>query len=442
MLEVIRKRSDRPEPEDVSASVLRQTGRQIDYTVGLLFLVLFALATFVRVGGAVVAPGSISVESSIKQISHPTGGVLAAIFVRDGSHVKAGQALMRLDSALSGITAAAAGGSYFRVLARRARLQAEIDGGSPIFSKELTTSADPDAKAAQQAELQLFAMRKQARRNQRSQLNERLNQIEQQNRASQAQIGDAEQQLRLIQPELVGMRELWSKKLTTIGRLNQLERTAVDISANKSGNEAALAQGRARMAEIRAQIIQIDQDLRSTSGAELAQVDVQLADQAVRRAMTQETFDRAVLHAPQSGFVDKLAFSTVGGVIPAGQTILQIVPDQDRLIVESAISPNDIDRVHIGQSARVQFTGFNRQTTPELRGMVTRVAPDRTTDQRTGAAFYSVRIMISDQELKRFEGLKLVPGMPAQAFVETGRRSLLSFLLKPLGDHFARSFRE
>jgi HlyD family secretion protein len=188
-------------------------------------------------------------------------------------------------------------------------------------------------------------------------------------------------------------------------------------------------------------MIQLDQDSRSQAGADLSEVIAKLADQQVRTVSTDDAFDRSVITAPVSGIIDKLAFSTVGGVVPPAETIMEVVPDSDRLEVKAQVSPADIDQLSMGQAAMLRFSAFNMQTTPEIKGRLIHVSAETQTDQRTGATYYEVRIEVPEAEMQQLGGLKLVPGMPVEAYIQTGDRSLLSFITKPLSDQLARAFR-
>ena len=411
--------------------------------VGILILALFSLAAFVNVRGAVISGGHVSVESQVKQIAHPTGGVIAEIYVRDGQRVRAGDRLMRLDSQVSGVSASVSSESLDQMLAQKARLEAERDGrAAPVFPPELTRRQDAPARLAISEQLRLFRIRQEARLGTQSQLRERVRQLDEQISGFQAQIDANRRSVALTNQELEGLRQLWERRLVTLNRLNQLERAAVEYEGSIASLVASIAQARARITEIREQSLQIEQDARGQAGSELAELMTRLADQQVRRASTGDTYERTLITAPASGIVNELAYTTIGGVIPPAETIMKIVPDQDRLTVETRVSTIDIDQLRIGQEAVLLFSAFSAQTTPEINGVVEHVSAEAATDERTGAQFYRVRIGVPDHELRRLGGLTLVPGMPVEAHIQTNQRSLLSYILKPLRDQLNRAFRE
>ncbi len=430
-------------PAFVENQRLQTRTRKALYSIGGLSIVLLIMAQFVQVTGAVMAAGAVSVESQIKTITHPTGGVLSQVFVRDGSKVRTGDTLIRLDSSVSEISANLSGASVDELRARRARLEAEIaDRATISFPAELMGSSSPAAREAMAREQRLFAIRRSERASQINLLNDRVRQAESEIVSTQKQIGAIRQQSALIAPELSGLRRLYDQELVTINRLNEVERAAVSLSGEAAALEARVAQIEARISEIRQQILGVQQGARAEAGVEMAQVIEVLNQSEVRQADARETYDRSVIKAPQDGVVYGLAFTTPGSAIPPGQPILQIVPDGDNLVIEGRVSPADIDQLSPGLSARVRFSAFSAQLTPEAGAKLVFIAPERTFDQATGASFYKVKLAFDRARFEKETNLRLAVGMPAEVFISTGDRSLLSYLVKPLVDQFERAFRD
>jgi HlyD family type I secretion membrane fusion protein len=422
---------------------LRKRTRLALRMVAALVIVFFGFAAFMKIGGAVVATGDVTVESSIKTVSHPTGGVLGSLSVRDGDHVAKGQELLRFDTTVSGVGSSSAISGLAELLARRARLEAERDGAGTIaFPSELTASANPRTRDLVVREQRLFALRHEDRRGALSLLTERIHQYEDQIRSYQAQIDATNQQAKLIQPELAGLRDLYNRKLVTLSRINELERTAAQFEGTRAALVANISETRAHISEVREQMLNIDKSSRSDAGTELATVVAQLNDQQMRVATADDAFSRSVVRAPQSGTIDKLAYTTIGSAIPAGQPILQIVPDRDALVVEGRIKPTDVDRVRVGQEARITFSGFDRQTTPDIPGVVTFISPDLAQDPRTSATYYRIKVRPDTRAMAAAPQIALKAGMPAEVFVKTGDRSILSFITKPLLDQIRYALRE
>lgn len=411
-------------------------------SVGGLFLVLFVLAAVIPMGGAVIGSGSVGVESRVKRIAHPTGGVIKAIYVRNGEHVTQGQLLMRLDDRVTGADAIYSNLTVEQLLAQKARLEAErLGSGKLAFPPELTSSKSPSAAKAMADEARLFSIRQTEEAGLRAQLAARVQQYNEEIRGLESQIAALKQQRKLIEPERQGVKDLWDKQLVTINRLNQLERTAVDLDGNVGSLQAQIAQARARITEAQEQSIQLAQTRRVQAGTDLAQVNTALNQQQLRSVAASDQQDRSEIRAPYTGVIEKIAFAAIGDVVRPAEPIMEIVPDRDTFVVEATVSPADIDQTMKGQTARVRFTSFNRPTTPEILGKVTYVATDRTENPESRQAYYLVRIEVDLAAVQK-EGLSLRSGMPAEVYIETGNRSMLSYLTKPFMDQFMRAFRD
>ncbi|OYW49076.1 MAG: secretion protein HlyD [Novosphingobium sp. 28-62-57] len=426
---------------DPEADVARKV-RAVSVALIALFALFIVAGLLVPIGGAVIAGGQVGVESHVKRIAHPNGGVIAEILVRNGQHVRKGDVLMRFDDRVTGADAQYSSLSVSQMLAQRARLEAERLGAPAIRFPADLRRTDPEAAKAMADEENLFRIRQAEQGGLTAQLRARIAQYDQQIIAHRSQIRSLEKQAVLIEPERKGVRELWEQDLVTISRLNQLERTAADIEGNIGAMQAEIAQAQARITEARQQIIQLAETRRSEAGTQLAQLNAVLNQQQVRSASAGDAQDRSLVRAPYDGVVDKLAFNTIGGVVRAAEVIMEIVPDSDTMLVEAAVAPNDIDRVRDGQTARIRFTAFSNTATPEISGKVLFVAADRTTDPEGNASFYPARIAIDQADLKRYPELALKPGMPAEVFIETGDRMMISYITKPLRDQFARAFRD
>lgn len=432
-----------PEQQDapVGEASMNRAMRRALVAVGVLVFGLGLGAAVIPMGGAVIASGHVAVSSQVKRVTHPNGGVIAQLFVHNGDHVRAGDPLLRFDDSVTGGQSELAALSVDQLLAQRARLQAEQLGLDQIrFPDELQRNASAEARQAMSDEARLFHLRQAEQSALHAQLNARVQQFRRQIAGYNAQISAYQQQSRLIAPELAGVKELWDKGLVTISRKNELERTAVDLRGNVGSLEANIAQASARITETQEQAIQLGQTRRAEAGAQLAALNNTLNDQKLRSLSAGDAQDRSVVRASYAGVVDKLAFVASGDVVRPAEPILEIVPDNDELIVEAALSPADVEQVTKGQSARIRFTSLNSTATPEIPGKVIFVAADQSVDPKQNTAFFPVRIAFTRETLKEHPEIRLRPGMPAEAFIETGSRSMLSYLLKPLRDQFARAF--
>jgi len=406
-----------------------------------LLLFLFILATTVPIGGAVIASGQVVVQSRVKRIAHPVGGVIGAIMVRNGQHVDAGQVLLRLDDRVTGADARFADLTVAQLLAQKARLEADRLGQAITFPAELTASHTPGAIKAMADERHLFALRETEATEMHAQIAARIAQDNEEIHGFEAQIAAITEQRRLIDRERQGVRELWDRQLVTISRMNQLDRTMADMGGTLGSLEAQIAQTRAKITEAHAQAIQLGQSRRVEASNDLNQINTSLNQQQMRRVTASDNHDRSEIRALYAGTVEKIAFAAIGDVIRPAEPIMEIVPDHDAMEIEAMVSPADIDHVRVGQDARVRFSSFSRTATPELIGKVTYVATDRTENAEMKQAYYLVHVALDPAMVAR-EAVDLKSGMPAEVHIGSGRRSLLSYVMKPLRDQFARAFRD
>ncbi|AMS43558.1 type I secretion membrane fusion protein, HlyD family [Aminobacter sp. Y103A] len=393
--------------------------------------------------GAVVAAGHLVVDSNVKAVQHPQGGVVGALNVHNGSMVSAGEVLVRLDDTVAKANLAIVDNGLDELMARRARLIAERDGTEAVaYPAELTArAADPAIAQLIEGENKLFALRRQARDGQVSQLRERIAQFREEISGVEAQQKSKKQEIALIKVELAGMEELWKKKLVPISRLADRQRAQAQLDGEDGQLTAAAAQTRGRISETELAIIQIDQDMRSQVAGELREIDAKAGELRERQVAAEQSLKQIDIRAPQAGRVHQLAIHTVGGVVTPGEAIMQIVPTADALVVEARVAPQDIDQVRIGQPATLRLSAFNQQTTPEVDGTVDRVSPDMIEDQKAGLSYYAVRIALSAKSLEQAGSPELKPGMPAEVFLKTTDRTVLSYLFKPLTDQASRAFR-
>lgn len=417
--------------------------------IGLAVIVVLAgglggWASTAQISGALIAPGSVVVDSNVKKVQHPTGGVVGEVRARDGTVVKAGDVVVRLDDTVTKASLAIVTKSLNGLWARAARLEAEQRGLDRItFPPMLLDRADdPDVQNVMASESKLFEVRTTGRTGQKSQLRERVAQLNEEIAGLAAQEKAKTQEIALVEKELVGVRSLYEQRLVQISRLTVLERDAARLNGERAQYIAARAQAKGKITETELQIIQVDKDLVSEVSKDLRETNDKIGEFVERKVTAEDQLRRIDIRAPQDGIVLQSTVHTVGGVITAGDTIMLIVPQTDALSVEAKVNPQDIDKLQVGQKTVLRLSAFNQRTTPELNGVVTRVSPDVTTDQRTGQSYYTIRVSMSPEEVARLGDVKLIPGMPVEAFVQTGDRTMLSYLMKPLSDQLMRSFRE
>ena len=410
-------------------------------TFALFFGVVGGWASTTELAGALVAPGQIVVESSVKKVQHPTGGVVGQLRVHEGDRVRAGDVLLRLDETVAKANLSIISKSLDEQLARLGRLEAERDGAEAVNFPALLSerSGDPDVTKAMVGEDTLFRLRHEARSGQKAQLGQRLGQLDDEISGLRNQMTSKLAEIAIIDRELEGVRKLWQHNLVQIQRVTQLERDAVRMHGEHGQLQSALAQAQGKRSEVALQIIQVDQDLRSEVAKDMREVQARIAEFIERKVSAQDQVNRIELRAPQDGVVHQLTVHTVGGVITPGEPVMMIVPEGDILTVEARVAPQDIDQVHPGMPAKLKFTAFNQRVTPEIHGEVLRVSPDATMDPRTGATYYTLHLSFDAQAAAQ---MRMVPGMPVEAYVQTGLRTALSYFGKPLMDQFNRAFLE
>jgi HlyD family secretion protein len=394
--------------------------------------------------GAVVVPGNLVVQSNVKTIQHPTGGVVAEIAIRNGMRVGVGDLLVRLDATQAQASLQVVSKQFDEARARIARLVAERDGLSRIEIPAglLARSREETVKTVLASEESLFTARANGRRSQTELLRSRVSQLGEEIAGLDAQVGSKTRQLELIAGELSGVQDLYDKRLVPLTRLTTLQRESARIDGERGQLMSAIAETKSKIGEAQLQIVRLDQDFRTEVVKELGETQGKEAELVERSVAARDLLDRIEIRAPASGIIHQLSAHTIGGVIRAGDAIMEVVPDTDDLQIEARLQPNDIDQVRTGQKAFVRFSAFNQRTTPQLTGVVSYVSPDTSHDQQTNATYFTVRVLLPEDERRRLAGLQLVSGMPAEVFMQTGSRTMMSYLLKPITDQMQRAFVE
>ena len=378
-------------------------------------------------------------------MAHPTGGVVEQILVKEGSHVDAGDLLIRLDQTVPQANLDAVTMELWELAARQARLDAQRDGADSVtFPPDLLQAAKdaPDIARIVSGEGRLFELQRDALEGQKQQLHERVAQLKNQIDGLAEQVTAKDTEIDLIKKELAGVQELWDKNLVPITRVTALQRDAARLHGERGALTASTAESKEKIAETQLQTIQLDENMRSDVAKQLADIRSKTSDLRERQITAREQLERIEIRAPQKGLVHQLSVHTKGAVIGPGEQVMLIVPDADSLVAEVHVAPRDIDQVSPQQSAMLRFPTFNQRTTPEIKGSVKLVAADVTQDDHTGNAYYVVRVGITPEELAQLHGMRLIPGMPVDVFIRTSQRTMLSYLLKPLNDQVERAFRE
>ncbi len=410
----------------------------------LLFGVMGGLAAATRIAGAVIAPGTLVVDSYVKPVKHLKGGIARTILVKNGDHVAAGQVLVRLDDTQTRANLAIVRKRLNELSARTARLAAERDGSQDIaFPADLLSSAgNADVASILAGERRLFRDRQASRDGQKSQLHERVQQLHQEIEGLVAQEEGKRREIALIAKELGSLEGLLDQGIISATKVYSLQRESASLTGDLGNLVSSIAQTRGKIAETELQILQIDADHSSEVSDQLRQAESDSGQFSERLIAAEDDLKRIDIKAPQAGIVDQLSIHAEGAVISPAEAILQIVPDKDALVAELKLAPQDIDQITVGQAVSLRFPAFNQRITPELNGHVDTISADLATDQRSGQSYYVVRAKVAKPEWDRLGQLTPLPGMPVEAFLQTGERSVLAYLTKPMTDQIRRAFRE
>ncbi|MBN8630900.1 MAG: HlyD family type I secretion periplasmic adaptor subunit [Rhodobacterales bacterium] len=415
--------------------------------IAALALVLgFGLwATLTHISGAIVAQGRIEVERDRQVVQHPDGGVVTEILVREGEEVVAGQPLLRLDGAALRSELTIVEGQLSELTGRSARLGAERDGlPKPEFPPEILTLAatSPEVAAQIDGQRRLFEARAATLAEQRELLSRRIDQITAQSQGITAQRAALTRQLDLIEQELSAQQGLLDKGLTQAATVLALQREQARLQGQIGELAAELARTEDQITEIEIERSSLETRRREDATTELRQIGPTMLELGERRRALSERIDRLEIRAPVAGIVLGLQVTTPQSVLRPAEPVLYVIPQDRPLVITARIAPIHIDEVSLGQQAELVFSAFSGRDTPHLKGRVTLVSADALSDPQTGATYYTAELELAEGERARLGDRALVPGMPVEVFLQTGRRTPLAYLVKPFTDYFTRAFRE
>lgn len=414
-------------------------------TIALLVGGFGGWSLLTQIAGAVIAAGQIEVENNRQIVQHPDGGVVAEILVTEAQEVRAGDVLIRLEGAQLHSELAIVEGQLFEAMARRARLEAERDeADAPTFPAELiaASTAQPQVMELLEGQRNLFFSRRDTLDKQTQQLEKRSTQIADQTIGIDAQIAALTTQIDLIAQEMADQKTLLAKGLAQNSRVLALEREAAQLQGSVGELTASRAQNQGRATEIELEILRLAalrREEASTQLRDIGQTELELIE---RRAALRERVARLEIRAPVSGLVLGLTVTSPQSVLRPADPVLYIIPQDRPLVITARVDPIHVDEVHVGQSVRLVFPSLSARTTPEIQGHVTNVSADALIDNATNQPFYRVDVLMDAGEMDKLAHETLLPGMPVQAFIATGARTPMAYLLKPFTDYFRAAFRE
>lgn len=401
-------------------------------------------ATHARLDGAVIASAEFTVASKRKTIQHLEGGIVEKILVGEGERVSKDQLLVRLDGTSVKANFAVIESELQQLTAQRTRLRTELRGERSLVFEPVSTSLSPEMMSRlpqiQLGQRQLFRARLASRDNEMSirkkrvlKLRREIDGIERQKRSNGRQIA-------IIEDELVSLRRLRQRELVPKRRLLALEREAERIRGTSEALDVNVIRARNSIDEIELEELQARRQFREQIATELQTIEPRITRLVEQHVSARKQLSLLEIRAPSSGHVVDMKVSTVGGVIRAGDGILDIVPENEKLILEARVSTVDVDKIQSGHSARIQLSAFDQSTTPEALGKVLSISADRLQDERSGDNYFLARLELDASQPKAVDGLTIVPGMPATVFIQTGSRTPFSYFLQPFSDRLKRVF--
>lgn len=403
-----------------------------------------AWATMTEIAGAVVATGTVVVETNIKQVQHQEGGIVSSIRVQNGDLVTAGDLLITLDDTVTRANLKVITQQLDELLAQEARLLVEQSGAEEILFPEPVSALEDNQIFEQMRYNQSLLL--EARRNslsgRKTQLKEQITQFEKQIEGLSAQRDAKAKEIALIREELADLERLLALDLVSASRVMALKRDQARLEGEHGGFIAQIAQTREGISERSIQILQIEEEARADVLQQLQETRSRIAQLHEQRIAAEDKLTRVDIRAPRSGYVHNLTVHTLGGVISAAETVMVIVPQEDLLVVEAQVQPVDIDQLSAKQQATIRLPSFDQRTTPELKAALKTISADLMLDQTTGLSYYLARLTIPDEELEKLNGKTLIPGMPVEAFIKTEDRTVLSYLIKPIKDQIAHALKE
>jgi HlyD family secretion protein len=416
---------------------------------GLFFVGLLGWAALTPLDAGAVAQGYVAVSGSRQAVQHRDGGVVLGINVVEGQSVKEGDLLVRISA--SELVAAERGmaGELVNLYAQRARLQAERDGSSMKSPKEfgaLTPEDKPLADEAYKGQRLLLAARRDSMQSEQSVLGQRVQQHNAQIGAYRHQINANRKQQVLISDELSGLKELEERGFVSKNRVRMMERSAAELDGNYGAFNADIARSNEAIGEARMQIVSIRSQMLEAVATQLREVQVRIDEIQPKLMAAREQLKRAMVRAPASGRVVGLDVHTIGGVVAAGQMLMEIVPQDKALVVEAKASPTDADDLKIGMATQVRFNALQERNLPLLHGSITKVSADSFEDERTGVRHFKIEVVVPPAELAKITAVRgdtgIKAGLPADVFVPMRKRTALGYLLDPLTQMLWLSGRE
>lgn len=436
-----------PDVTTVDARVMPPTGRAVRVALWTLVIGLggFLLwAALAPLDEGVPSPATVSIDTKRKAVQHLIGGIVKEVLVREGDQVKEGQVLMRLDDASARASYESVRQRYLGLRVMEARLMAENSDRATIeFHPDVqAASADPLIRQQMQTQSQLLGSRRAALQAELMAIEESIQGQQVQVQSFKTMLENRRVQLALLNEELRNTRGLVAEGYVPRNRQLELERMVAETSATVAELQGNVQRGERSMAELRQRATLKRLDYKKEVATQLAEVRRDGLSDADKFKAASNDLERMEVRSPASGQVVGLAFQTAGGVVPAAQKIMDIVPADDVLLLETKVAPTLIDRVHAGQLVDVRFSAFAHSPQLVIGAKVISVSHDVLTDPQSYATYFLARVAVTQEGLKALGARQLQPGMQAEVVFKTGERTLLTYLLHPLTKRIAAAMKE
>ncbi|MDA5094647.1 HlyD family type I secretion periplasmic adaptor subunit [Aliiroseovarius sp. KMU-50] len=411
----------------------------------ILFGGVWGWAVGTEIAGAVIANGTVKVESDRQVVQHPDGGVVGEILAQDGDLVKAGDILIRFDDTFLRSELEIIERQLLEIFARRSRLEAERDEQDMLKLSPPPDYAHLDAGWVENqlnGQVNLFTARLASLSQGRAQLAEQIGQIESQIEGLSAQLDALNEERDLVEAELVDQMTLFEKQLVSATRVNELKKERARLLGQIGKLKASSSEARTQISSVRIEMLKLMDQRREDAIGRLRDLRYSEIELAERQLSLREQLGRMDVRAPADGIIYGSLVRTDKSVVRAAEPMMYIVPSGRPVQISAKVDPVHIDQVHAGQVASLRFSTFNQRNTPEISGYVLRVSPDTILDEPTGTTFYEAIVLPDDLAVAELVDLEIIPGMPVEVFLKTDKRTPLSYLVKPLTDYFRRAFRE
>jgi len=409
-------------------------GRRLGRIGGAAAAIVIAIAVLVPIDSGAMAPGMNQVENKRKTVQNLDGGLIRAIYVHEGSRVKAGQQLITLDDTNARLNVSLYQAQSDSLRAERAALEAQLLGRSEVeFPPDLLARQnDPVVTSIVRAQRAAFTARRDNVEGRKAQLREEISQIDDQKSGNGAGLRARSEQIELFDDEIAGLETLYKKGFATKARLLALKRAAAQLRGERGALQSDSAKLRTKQSEVHILELQADRQAQSDAANALRTIEGQLAEVEDKLSAAKQALDRTQIRAPVSGIVVGMRPTTIGGVIGRGEPLMDVVPNAGRLVVVARVSPRDADRLHIGESATVRFDGSGARNAPVVTGTLQKFSADTLSDQRSGALYFEAEVGVPEQQKRQLPPELLKPGVPATVLIKTGRRTLIGYLFAPI----------